>query len=102
MISSAERWLNSLGLTLAEEDFGREDEPEVLGCALANELGGLYEFELMIRPGLPEGHRRMFAEWAKAGIKRFAEHGPEPDGWRRRSDGAWQLWARRVQLPPAE
>lgn len=52
-----------------------------------------------IRPGLEANRRATFAEWAESRFQRFLEHGPEPDGWQKRSDGAWQLWARGVQLP---
>lgn len=99
MISDAERWLNAQGWPIEEEDFGREDEPLVAGCALLREVGDGVMVRLVVRPGLEGELRVTFAEWAQQKILRFAEHGPEPDGWQRRSDGDWQLWARLVQLP---
>jgi hypothetical protein len=100
MTSDAERKLIDMGWPLEEVDFGREDEPLIDGCALIREVDGGMAARLVIRPGLDEEYRDGFAEWAVQRLERFEEHGPEPDGWQRRSDGDWQLWVRRVQLPP--
>jgi len=90
-----------MGWPLEEVDFGREDEPDIDGCAVVSVVGdeGIAA-SFVIRPGLAEELRAGFAEWAVQKVDRFAEHGPEPDGWQHRSDGDWQLWARRVEMPP--
>ncbi|WP_019073250.1 hypothetical protein [Streptomyces hokutonensis] len=99
MTSDAEKQLNAGGLELEEEDFGREDEPDVDGCALIGVRDEGLQVRLVIRPGLAPAFRAGFAEWALQRIQRFEEHGPEPDGWQKRSDGNWQLWVRRHWLP---
>ncbi|MEU6703873.1 hypothetical protein [Streptomyces wuyuanensis] len=99
MTSDAERKLTEAGWPLEDLDFGREDEPDICGCILINEVDDGLQARLIIRPGLDRDLRASFAEWAVQRIGRFAEHGPEPDGWQRRTDGAWQLWARGVDLP---
>ncbi|MBM0238692.1 hypothetical protein JNW88_18865 [Micromonospora sp. ATA32] len=54
------------------------------------------------RPGMLVGDLRTLGEWATSRVDRFLQHGAEPDGWRRRSDGGWQLWAQFVELPPLD
>lgn len=102
-MSGAERRLNERGITIGEFDFGREDEPDVSGFAMIEELPeSSSRIVLLVRPGTASEIRAMFAEWAEQRLARFFEHGPEPDGWQRRSDGAWQLWTRLVELPPLD
>ncbi|MGW0251067.1 hypothetical protein ACWDYH_31005 [Nocardia goodfellowii] len=96
---SAEERLNALGISLEETDFGREDEPDVGGCLLVEAFEQGMKVMVAVRPGLVGGDRETYAEWAESRLRRFAEHGPEPDGWQKRSDGRWQLWARQQQLP---
>lgn len=101
MTSEAERHLLAeYGWPIEEENLGREDEPDIVGCALLDEADGGVRGRFVVRPGLTAEHRAGFAEWAVQRVERFLEHGPEPDGWQRRSDGAWQLWVRQVQMPP--
>lgn len=103
MTSEAETWLNKIGWPIEELDFGREDDPDVDGCALIHAIPDVgISVKLVVRPGLAPEFRAGFAEWAKQRIGRFLEHGPEPDGWQLRSDGDWQMWVRRVELPPWE
>jgi hypothetical protein len=99
-VSAAEQRLAAAGIPLEEEDFGREDEPDVGGCTLAEPVAGGTRVKAVIRPGLAGEPRAMLAEWAESRFQRFTEHGPEPDGWQKRtSDGAWQLWARLHEMP---
>lgn len=68
--------------------FIDEDAPEAVRFSLAH------------RPGLSPDVLDMFAPDVVQRLRRFLEHGPEPDGWhRRRIDGVWQLWIRLVELP---
>ncbi|WP_434740766.1 hypothetical protein [Micromonospora sp. SH-82] len=101
MTSAAERRLNSRGLFLDEgTDLGRHDEPDIGGylVLVPDESGAVVN--AIVRRGVEAEFRAMFAEWVEQRIDRFFEHGPEPDGWKRRSsDGGWQLWARLVELP---
>ncbi|MFG3189260.1 hypothetical protein [Streptomyces omiyaensis] len=100
MTSDAEVQLfQKYGWPIEEEDFGREDEPAIDGCALLEEVDGGLRGRFVVRPGLAADRRTDFAEWVVSRVDRFLEHGPEPDGWQRRSDGAWQLWVRRVEFP---
>ncbi|MFB7555328.1 hypothetical protein [Streptomyces brevispora] len=101
MTSTAENELLArYGWPIEEEDFGREDEPNIDGCALLEEVEGGTRGRFIVRPGLAPEFRAGFAEWAVQRVARYFEHGPEPDGWQKRSDGAWQMWVRRVELPP--
>jgi hypothetical protein len=84
---------------LEEEDLGCSDEPDILGYALIYNIGDLFHVRFIIQEGLDWRSRAAFADWAKEHLRRFAEHGPDPDGWYRRSDGGWQFWVRQVQKP---
>ncbi|MDX3075765.1 hypothetical protein [Streptomyces sp. MI02-7b] len=95
----AEERLAAAGVALEETDFGREDEPDIGGCLLAESVEDGIRANIVVRPGLVGEARTAFAEWAESRLQRFLEHGPEPDGWQERSDGAWQLWGRWAQLP---
>jgi hypothetical protein len=96
----AESRLADLGIRLEEEDFGRWDEPDVGGCLLAEPVEGGTRVRAVIRPGLVDEPREMFAAWAQSRFLRFNEYGPEPDGWQKRTtDDAWQLWGRFTQMP---
>lgn len=53
----------------------------------------------LIRPGSPPEVRALTAEWAERVLSRFADHGPEPDGWQPRPDGGYQLSTRVVSFP---
>ena len=111
MTSEAERRLADRGVELVEiqpDEHGGdlvghlERNPDLAGllALVPVEDGGAF-VHAVIRPGLEEDRRALFAGWVEEKIDRFFEHGPEPDGWQRRqSDGGWQLWARQVQLPP--
>jgi hypothetical protein len=102
-VSEAEQRLTNAGIPLEEEDFGREDEPDVVGCILAEPVEGGTRAKAVIRPGLTGKLRAMFAEWAESRLQRFTEDGPEPDGWQRRiGDRAWQLWARLHEMPDTD
>lgn len=102
MESNAEKRLADLGISIDEVDFGREDEPDIIGCAVAWPVGDGHRVSLVVRPGIEPWQRSMFAEWATSRLGRLAEHGTEPDGWQLRSDGGWQLWSRLHQLPSFE
>ena len=100
----AERRLNDAGIPLEEEEFGIDGvvemvDPEVAGCILAEYVEGGVRFKAAIRAGLAGPVRETFAEWAGQRFQRFAEYGPEPDGWQERTDEAWQLWGRLVEMP---
>jgi hypothetical protein len=85
---------------IAEHDFGDLD-PGVYGAITIRTVEGgdsLVSYQAVVRPGTDLGVRLTFAEWAAERFARFAEHGPEPDGWLCR-DGAAQLLARMVNLP---
>jgi hypothetical protein len=84
---SAEQRLADAGIPLEEEDFGREDEPDVCGCLLAGTVTGGTRVKAVIRPGLSSWQRETFAEWTESRFARLLEHGPEPDGWQKRSCG---------------
>lgn len=71
-------------------------DPDVMGCMLLGDDEGA---ALHMRPGLEVDEAVALLDWAEDRANRFIEHGPEPDGWQRRTDGVWQLWARRVELP---
>jgi hypothetical protein len=102
-VMDEESRLLALGVVIDEFDFGREDEPDVSGLLLLEEVPGGLGVTALVRPRLSSEPRRTFAEWTLQHIERFIEHGPEPDGWQlRQSDGRWQLWARLVELPPLD
>ncbi|MBC9730550.1 MULTISPECIES: hypothetical protein [Streptomyces] len=101
-MDSAEARLAAMGWPVEEEDFGRADEPDVQGCLLIEEVEGGVRARIVVRPGLQGDVRKSFAEWAESRLQRFMEHGPEPDGWQKRSDGGWQMWARLHQMPSWE
>ncbi|MFD3640697.1 hypothetical protein [Streptomyces griseus] len=101
MTSNAENeLLDRYGWLIEEMDFGREDDPDVIGCAVLEEVQGGTSGTFLIRPGLDDENRTRFAEWITQRVGRYFEHGPEPDGWQKRSDGGWQLWVRLVEMPP--
>jgi hypothetical protein len=100
MTSTAELKLkDTYGWPVEEVDFGREDEPDVDGCVLANYVGEGVTARVTIRPGLDADLRAGFATWALQILENFIEHGPEFDGWQKRSDEGWQLWGRRHEFP---
>jgi hypothetical protein len=99
IMSGAEERMASQGLILQETELGRDDDPAVGGCLMAEISGGMAGVQVVIRPGLAGQTRADFAEWAESRINRFLEHGPEPDGWRQRPDGVWQLWGRLQEMP---
>jgi hypothetical protein len=101
-MSTAEERLAALGVLLEEIDFGREDEPDVGGCIMAEDAEGGTRVKVVIRPGLSGEPRATFAEWAESRFARLIEHGPDPDGWEDHGYGRWQLWARMHQLPRAD
>lgn len=101
MASDAERRLEEMGWPLEEVEFAREDESAIAGYAVV----GVVRHEgirarFVVSAGLGENGRADFADWAVRRVEQFREHGPVPDGWQGRCDGDWQLWARRVELPP--
>jgi hypothetical protein len=92
--------LPALGIALEEEHFGRDDEPDIAGCLLAEYVEGGTRMRAVIRPDLADELCQTFAKWAESRLLRFHEVGPEPDGWQKRtSDDAWQLWGRLTQMP---
>ncbi|MGY1814905.1 hypothetical protein [Blastococcus sp. SYSU D00820] len=111
MISDAEVRLASRGVAIRE--LGSQDHPgdleghlaehpDVVGLLLLNPdpSGGAY-VRAVVRPDAGSERRAWFAAWVEEKIDRFAEHGPEPDGWSRRQlDGGWMLWAEELDLPP--
>ncbi|MEU9218944.1 hypothetical protein AB0D47_20610 [Streptomyces sp. NPDC048376] len=100
MSSEAERKLNdTYGWPVEEVDFGRTDEPDVDGCVLVKYEGDGVAARVAARPGLSDELRAGFATWALQVLEQFIEHGPEFDGWQKRSDGGWQKWGRRHMLP---
>ena len=58
-----------------------------------------HRFVLLLHPDAPENYAEMFAEWALGLIDRIGNLGPEADGWFKRSDGGWQMWASLKHLP---
>ena len=100
-IVGAEQELFDRGVRLQENEDVNHEMPEHLGCVLVavNDQGELLA-EVHVQAGMSQDWRDFAAEGALERIDRFAEHGPEPDGWQLRSDGAWQLWLRPVQLDP--
>jgi hypothetical protein len=96
---SAEERLGALGVPFEETDFGDNVDPDVFGCLLVRQVDNGLMMKVAIRPGLVRDARETFAQWAESRLQRFAEHGPEPDGWQKRSDGDWQLWGRLQQMP---
>jgi hypothetical protein len=89
-----------LNFHLNEYDFGREDEPDVVGVARIEPSDDAVVIELTVRPETSPQDLEDLTRWAAERTLRFLEHGPEPDGWQKRSGGdGWQLWVRRVILP---
>jgi len=88
-------------------DLAMRDDPAVLGTLLAGTrltddgvLGST--FRVVARDDLDEQDRALFADWALQRVERYLEHGPDPDAWQRRSDGDYQLTARKVEGPVLE
>ncbi|MFD6107444.1 hypothetical protein ACFWFQ_32815 [Nocardia salmonicida] len=88
---SAEEALNELGIYLEVMENSPVD-PDVWGHVRVLVVDSEFDVDVSVRPGLVGRNRMKFAEWALSRIKRFAEHGPEPDGWRYEGDGRWHLW----------
>jgi hypothetical protein len=97
----AEARLMTRGVPIDSADLPRSDEPDIIGYfVLYPEPWGARVF-LQVPRSISMEDRNTFAEWAESRLDRFLESGPEPDGWQKRtSDGGWQLWARKVLLPP--
>jgi hypothetical protein len=91
--------LAQLGVTMAEVDLRPEHGPDVGGVLLAELKDGWAGVQVQVSRDLTGRPREQFAEWAESRITRLIESGPEPDGWKQRADGIWQLWGRRQQLP---
>lgn len=98
-MTGAEERLAEVGLSFQEIDLVRDGEPDVGGCLLAEVADGRAGIRIVIRQGLTGWVREKFAEWAESRIKRFLEHGPDPDGWQQRRDGVWQLCGRLQEMP---
>jgi hypothetical protein len=98
-MTGAEERMAERGLILQETELGRDDDPDVGGCLMAGISNGQAGVQVVIRPGLAGQLREEFAAWAESRIQRFLQHGPEPDGWRQRPDGVWQLWGRLQEMP---
>jgi hypothetical protein len=96
--SPAERQLAEWGLDIEEMEFPAEVDSGIDAYAQIYRNGDEFDVTLRVRSGSSRDARREFADWAVSRIRRFAEHGPEPDGWQLRSDGGWQLWVRSVYL----
>jgi hypothetical protein len=91
--------VSRFGIPIVEADVGRHDEPDVIGLADLEVHDGRVEACAVVRPGISEQDLARFTEWLDSRVDRFAEHGPEPDGWEERSDGRWLLWLRNMALP---
>ncbi|GAA0733831.1 hypothetical protein Drose_20390 [Dactylosporangium roseum] len=81
-----------------EVEEREEVEPEeVIGVLGASPLEGtgLITFGAVVRAGLDEAEQDDFADWIYDRVIMFAELGGEIDGWERRPDGTWQVYARR-------
>jgi hypothetical protein len=98
-MASAEERLIALGVPVEATDFGTEVDPQVSGCLLVRQFSEGLMMRATVRQGVIGDARELFAEWAESRFLRFGEHGPEPDGWQKRSDGDWQLWVRLRQMP---
>jgi hypothetical protein len=46
--------------------------------------------------------RAVFARWVELKVDNYLECGPMRDGWEKRSDEGWQLWAREDDLENLE
>lgn len=99
MTSEAEQKLINRGWPIDAVDFGRHDEPDVGGCVVVRHAGEGVEAQIVVRPSLTDDERASFAVWALQMLTHFEEHGPEFDGWQKRSDEGWQLWVRKHQFP---
>ena len=87
---------------LAEQEFSDAIDPEVTGAIFIGPgpEGAGPRVVAAVRPGTPGSERERFAGWAAGRFRRFAEHGPEPDGWGRGAgEGEWYLWGRTVYMP---
>lgn len=103
MNETPEDRLNQHGMAIEEYDFGRADEPDVVGFAKLEWLDldhQQYGAQLLVRPGTSPEDRNEFATWCLGAVERWVLHGPEADGWQRREhDAGWQLWCRKRMLP---
>lgn len=95
----AEERLIASGVSIEESDFWLTDQLDVCGALLVHHVNGEVLRIVAIRPGLTGEKREQFIEWAESRLLRFDEHGPEPDGWRYRTDGGWQLWDHWWEMP---
>lgn len=87
------------GRPIMAADFGRHDEPSVVGYVKVRARDEGLELWAWVRPATNDDDLSQFAEWLDSRLDRFLEHGPEPDGWQSTSDGRWQMWARKTTLP---
>jgi hypothetical protein len=87
------------GFTIEEQVFQNEDDG-IIGAVRVEPSGDVIVVYAAVRTGTSPARRARFAVWAREKFDRFRERGPEPDGWQLLDDGAYQLWAREVLLPP--
>lgn len=94
----------AVGIVIEEFDFGRSDDEGIGGLLVVEPIGAdATRVVALVRPGTAPALRETFAAWVVGRVTRFVTGGPEVDGWQRReSDGAWQTWARLVDLPPLD
>lgn len=83
-----------LGVLAAIPDDEADDEGE----------GGRGEvgYYLVPRPGLSLPETERLTAYALTRCARYAQHGPEPDGWHPRADGGHEVWVRSVELAPMD
>lgn len=87
-------------------------EREYWACIVAEEIpaggraaiiGNLQTLNIRVKVAFHPDLSRAQLEETAAGVlvrmARYVNDGPEPDGWQRRSDGPFQLWLTRHQLP---
>jgi hypothetical protein len=60
---------------------------------------GSYGVVRLANPAASVRDLMAFDHWSRERIERFLEHGAEPDGWERVTEG-WHLWAREIFMPP--
>jgi hypothetical protein len=98
-VSDAELELAAGGMIIRERDLDYGDDL-VVGLVLI-ETGEDPPFRvvLLVRPGLQAWQRAGFAKWAVIAVGRFMEHGPDLDGWLKRSDGRWQQLVQGEKFP---
>lgn len=68
MYEDAEKVFRRVGLPIEEFDFGREDEPDVIGFRSLEWLDldhTKYVARLLVRPGTSAEDRATFAEWCR-------------------------------------